>query len=178
VLSRLWPIAWCLSTPLCLLLFMCDSLTIIPSGTTTATPVSTTVASCGRTRYVHRPIPYVSSDDSFACRTRLVGSAFLILCVTSLFSSVRNHSPEDLHNWALAYSPPSKDFSTIASTVCASFAIAISVLTSERSQSLIGRMALENASSSQWASLIAGSNDDAQWIILALLKVADYYGNV
>jgi hypothetical protein len=47
-----------------------------------------------------------------------------------------------------------------------------------RSQSLIGRMALENASSSQWASLIAGSNDDAQWIILALLKVADYYGKV
>jgi hypothetical protein len=107
---------------------------------------------------------------------RLVGSAFPTFCLTSLYSSVRHCSPEDLHNWALAYSPPSSDFSTIASTVCASYAIVMSVLTSEHSQSLIGRMALENASSSQWSSLIAGSNDDAQWIILALLKVADYYG--
>lgn len=66
---------------------------------------------------------------------------------------------EDLHNWALAYSPPETTFSTIAST------------------SLIGKMALQGASTAQWKSLLAGSNDDAQWIIIALWKVADYYGS-
>ncbi|KAE9411554.1 glycoside hydrolase family 76 protein [Gymnopus androsaceus JB14] len=38
----------------------------------------------------------------------------------------------------------------------------------------IGRAAVAGFSSAQWADLIAGANDDAQWVILALWKMADY----
>lgn len=38
----------------------------------------------------------------------------------------------------------------------------------------IGSAAVAGFSSAQWADLIAGANDDAQWVILALWKMADY----
>ncbi|PPQ69901.1 hypothetical protein CVT26_014164 [Gymnopilus dilepis] len=59
---------------------------------------------------------------------------------------------EDLHNLMLATG--TDDFSTVADN------------------SYIGRMA--NNPSTNWNSVINGSNDDAQWIILALWKIADY----
>jgi hypothetical protein len=41
--------------------------------------------------------------------------------------------------------------------------------------SYIGRLALAG-SATNWNTILAGSNDDAQWIILALWKIADYNG--
>ncbi|EPQ57053.1 Six-hairpin glycosidase [Gloeophyllum trabeum ATCC 11539] len=59
---------------------------------------------------------------------------------------------EDLHNLMLA--DGSDDFGDVAD------------------QSYIGKAALN--SGTNWNDLLNGSNDDAQWIILALWKVADY----
>ncbi|KAG5731457.1 Mannan endo-1,6-alpha-mannosidase DCW1 [Termitomyces sp. T112] len=59
---------------------------------------------------------------------------------------------EDLHNLMLATG--TDQFSTVADT------------------SFIGRFAL--SSNTDWQSVLAGSNDDAGWIVLALWKIADY----
>ncbi|KAG1870199.1 glycoside hydrolase family 76 protein, partial [Suillus subalutaceus] len=59
---------------------------------------------------------------------------------------------EDLHNLMLATG--SDDYENIADT------------------SYIGKAALEP--NTNWTNFLGGSNDDAQWIILALWKIADY----
>ncbi|KDR66517.1 hypothetical protein GALMADRAFT_80600 [Galerina marginata CBS 339.88] len=59
---------------------------------------------------------------------------------------------EDLHNLMLATG--TDDFATVADN------------------SFIGRAALN--SNTNWNSVLGGSNDDAQWLILALWKIADY----
>ncbi|KAG6837699.1 hypothetical protein H0H93_003501 [Arthromyces matolae] len=59
---------------------------------------------------------------------------------------------EDLHNLMLATG--TDEFSTVADT------------------SYIGRLALN--SNTNWPSVLAGSNDDAGWIVLALWKMGDY----
>ncbi|KAL0956602.1 hypothetical protein HGRIS_002739 [Hohenbuehelia grisea] len=61
---------------------------------------------------------------------------------------------EDLHNLMLAAG--SNDFSTVADN------------------SFLGRAALNP--NTNWESFLGGSNDDAQWHILALWKIADYKG--
>jgi hypothetical protein len=43
------------------------------------------------------------------------------------------------------------------------------------STSYLGKLALAG-SATNWNNVLAGSNDDAQWIILALWKMADYNG--
>ncbi|KAG1752919.1 glycoside hydrolase family 76 protein [Suillus lakei] len=62
------------------------------------------------------------------------------------------NSLEDLHNLMLATG--SDDYGDVADT------------------SFIGKAALEP--NTDWANFLYGSNDDAQWIILALWKIADY----
>ncbi|KAJ3501330.1 hypothetical protein NLJ89_g9383 [Agrocybe chaxingu] len=62
---------------------------------------------------------------------------------------------EDLHNLMLATG--TDEFSTVADT------------------SFIGRAALN--ANTNWQSILAGSNDDAGWIALALWKIADYKGS-
>jgi predicted alpha-1,6-mannanase (GH76 family) len=59
---------------------------------------------------------------------------------------------EDLHNLMLATG--TDDFSTVADN------------------SYIGQLALN--SNTDWNSVLGGSNDDAQWVVLALWKIADY----
>ncbi|TFK44668.1 glycoside hydrolase family 76 protein [Crucibulum laeve] len=62
---------------------------------------------------------------------------------------------EDLHNLMLATG--TNEFSTVADT------------------SFIGKSALNP--NTNWQSILAGSNDDAGWIVLALWKIADYKAN-
>ncbi|KAG1751508.1 glycoside hydrolase family 76 protein, partial [Suillus paluster] len=62
------------------------------------------------------------------------------------------NSLEDLHN--LMLSTGGDDYQNVADT------------------SYIGKAALD--SNTNWANILGGSNDDAQWIILALWKIADY----
>ncbi|KAJ7096339.1 glycoside hydrolase family 76 protein [Mycena epipterygia] len=41
-------------------------------------------------------------------------------------------------------------------------------------ESFIGKSAIASSDAAHWNSIIAGSNDDAGWIVLALWKIADY----
>jgi hypothetical protein len=59
---------------------------------------------------------------------------------------------EDIHNLMLATG--TDQWSTLADS------------------SFIGKSALNP--STNWASLLGGSNDDAGWVVLALWKIADY----
>ncbi|CAA7263178.1 unnamed protein product [Cyclocybe aegerita] len=62
---------------------------------------------------------------------------------------------EDLHNLMLATG--ADEFSTVADT------------------SFIGRAALD--ANTNWQNILAGSNDDAGWIVLTLWKIANYKGS-
>ncbi|KAH7108289.1 glycoside hydrolase family 76 protein [Auriculariales sp. MPI-PUGE-AT-0066] len=61
---------------------------------------------------------------------------------------------EDLHNLMLATG--ARNWDNLAETC------------------FLGKMALRGASQAEWESLLAGSNDDAQWMILSLWKMGDY----
>ncbi|KAE9411555.1 glycoside hydrolase family 76 protein [Gymnopus androsaceus JB14] len=50
----------------------------------------------------------------------------------------------------------------------------INTWSSVADDSYIGRLASLELSSGEWEILLDGSNDDAQWVILALWKIADY----
>ncbi|KAG2043410.1 glycoside hydrolase family 76 protein [Suillus americanus] len=106
----------------------------------------------------------VASDSRQQCTTTLSGAKLvadqLQLHYYNVSTGQYNHGElwtdantlEDLHNLMLATG--SDDYRGIADT------------------SYIGQAALEP--DTDWTKFLGGSNDDAQWIILALWKIADY----